>query len=80
MTLSISCLLIDIYAHNVYNTNMTVREVESKLFSDGWYMSKQIGSHRQYKHPTKSGKVTVPFHRGDLDKGTVKSIFKQAGI
>ena len=59
---------------------MTVREVENKLFSDGWYMSKQIGPHRQYKHPTKKGKVTVPFHRGDLDKGTVKSIFKQAGI
>lgn len=54
--------------------------MESKLLSDGWYMSKQIGSYRQYKHPTKSGKVTVPFHRGDLDKGTVKSIFKQAGI
>ena len=59
---------------------MTVWEVESKLFGDGWYMSKQIGSHRQYKHPTKKGKVTVSFHRDDLDIGTVKSIFKQAGI
>ena len=71
---------VDNYAHCVYNNYMTVREIESKLNEDGWYMSRQIGSHRQYKHPTKKGKVTVPFHRGDLDIGTVKSIFKQAGI
>ncbi len=59
---------------------MTVREVEKILKKDGWYLFKQIGSHRQYKHKSKSGKVTVPFHRGDLDIGTAKSIFKQAGI
>lgn len=60
--------------------DMTVREVEKILKKDGWYLFKQIGSHRQYKHKSKSGKVTVPFHRGDLDIGTAKSIFKQAGI
>lgn len=59
---------------------MTIREVEKILKKDGWYLFKQIGSHRQYKHKSKSGKVTVPFHRGDLDIGTAKSIFKQAGI
>lgn len=59
---------------------MTVREVEKILKKDGWYLFKQIGSHRQYKHNSKLGKVTVPFHRGDLDIGTAKSIFKQAGI
>lgn len=59
---------------------MTVREVEKILKKDGWYLFKQIGSHRQYKHKSKSGKVTVPFHRGDLDIGTAKSIFKQAEI
>lgn len=59
---------------------MTVRKVEKILKKDGWYLFKQIGSHRQYKHDSKTGKVTVPFHRGDLDIGTAKSIFKQAGI
>ncbi len=59
---------------------MTVREMEAKLTQDGWHMVRQIGSHRQYKHNTKQGKVTVPFHSGDLDIRTVKSIFKQAGI
>ena len=74
------CIQLDIYAHSVYNEIMTVREIENKLFSDGWFVVKQIGSHRQYKHPTKKGKVTVPIHKGDLDIGTAKYIFKQAGI
>lgn len=38
------------------------------------------GSHRQYKHPSKPGKVTIPFHNGDVDKGTADSILKQAGL
>ena len=59
---------------------MKVREIERILLDDGWHPIKQIGSHRQYKNPTKPGKVTVPIHTGDLDKGTVKSILKQAGL
>ena len=59
---------------------MRVRELEQILRDDGWYLVKQVGSHRQYKHPVKSGKVTVPVHAGDLDKGTVNSILKQAGL
>lgn len=59
---------------------LRVREVEKILCADGWYVVKQVGSHRQYKHPSKTGKVTVPVHRGDVDKGTAKSILVQAGI
>ena len=59
---------------------MRAIEIEKILLADGWYLVKQVGSHRQYKHPTKPGKVTIPFHRGDLDKGTVKSILTQAGL
>ena len=59
---------------------MRAKEVEKVIFSDGWYFVKQVGSHRQYKHPYKKGKVTIPFHSGDLDKGTAKTIFKQAGL
>lgn len=51
-----------------------------KLSDDGWVFVKQVGSHRQYKHPFKPGKVTVPVHIGDLDATTVKSILKQAGL
>ena len=59
---------------------MRAREIEKIIKADGWYFVKQVGSHRQFKHPTKPGKVTIPIHSGDLDKGTVDSILKQAGL
>lgn len=59
---------------------MRARELERMLLDDGWYIVAQKGSHRHYKHPTKPGKVTIPFHSGDLDKKTVDSILKQAGL
>lgn len=59
---------------------MRVREIEKLILSDGWYPVKQVGSHRQYKHPTKPGKITIPIHSGDLDKGTAKSILRMAGL
>ena len=59
---------------------MTVREIERLLAADGWYHKNTKGSHKQFKHPTKPGKVTVPQHSGDLDIGTAKSILRQAGI
>lgn len=59
---------------------MRFREVERILLNDGWYQVTQKGSHHQYKHPTKPGKITIPEHRGDLHKDTVKSILTQAGL
>ena len=59
---------------------MTAKEVEKLIKADGWHLVKQVGSHRQYKHPEKPGKVTIPFHKGDIDKGTANSILKQAGL
>ena len=59
---------------------MTVREIVKLLRDDGWYASERNGSHVQYEHPTKKGKVTVPKHSGDIAKGTLNSILKQAGL
>ena len=59
---------------------MRFREVEDIIRKDGWYQVKQKGSHHQYKHPTKPGKVTIPEHCGDLHPDTVKTIIKQAGL
>ena len=59
---------------------MKAKEAEKILLNDGWYFVKQVGSHRHYKHPTKPGKVTIPFHTGDLDIRTANSILKQAGL
>lgn len=43
-------------------------------------MVSQKGSHAQYKHPVKKGRVTLPMHKGDIPIGTLKSIFKQAQL
>lgn len=59
---------------------MRVEELEKLIKNDGWILKNQKGSHRQYVHPVKPGKVTVPFHRGDVNKGTAKAILKQAGL
>jgi len=61
---------------------MKVREVIQLIESDGWYVVRQKGSHRQYKHPIKKGLVTIPVHRlsNDLPIGLQKSILKQADI
>ena len=59
---------------------MTVNEIIKILKKDGWYDVSQDGSHRQFKHPSKKGKVTVPVHNGDIAKGTLNSILKQAGL
>lgn len=55
-------------------------EMEKIILSDGWVFKTQNGSHRHYIHPTKPGKVTIPFHARDLPKGTENSILKQAGL
>jgi len=59
---------------------MKVRDILRKLKDDGWYHHSTRGSHRQFKHPSKPGRVTVPVKPGDdLAVGTVASIYKQAG-
>lgn len=55
-------------------------EMEKEILADGWIFKSQTGSHKQYVHPTKPGKVTIPFHSKDLPKGTENSIRKQAGL
>lgn len=57
-----------------------LREKEKEILANGWVYKSQEGSHRHYTHPTKPGKVTIPFHGGDLDRKTENSIRKQAGL
>lgn len=56
------------------------QEVEKKLFKVGFVLVGQKGSHRHYESPVKTGKVTIAFHPGDLDKRNFRSILKQAQI
>ena len=60
---------------------MKVRDLIRELEEDGWVQTRQAGSHRQFRHSSKSGTVTVPGNLGDeLAKGTVGSIVRQAGL
>ena len=60
---------------------MKVKEVIKLLESDGWYLARTKGSHKQFKHPVKLGTVTVPGNLSkDLAIGTLRSVFKQAQI
>jgi predicted RNA binding protein YcfA (HicA-like mRNA interferase family) len=60
---------------------MKVREVLKLLQADGWYRVKARGGHRQFKHPSKKGRVTVSGKLNhDLPPGTLNSILKQAGL
>ena len=60
---------------------MKIREVLLMLETDGWRLVATRGSHRQFKHPTKPGRVTVVGKPSDdLAPGTLNSVFKQAQI
>ena len=60
---------------------MKVREVLRLLKDDGWYIVVTRGSHRQFKHATKTGRVTVAGKPSDeVRPGTLNSIVKQAGL
>ena len=64
-----------------YHPHMKVKEVIRLLEEDGWYLARTRGSHRQFKHPTKSGTVTVSGKLSvDVPPGTLNSILKQAGL
>jgi len=63
------------------NTSVTVREIIKLIEADGWYLARQKSSHRQFKHPTKPGLVTVAGHPPKvLGPKTVKSILRQSGL
>ncbi len=60
---------------------MIVRQVIKMLVGDGWFLVATRGSHRQFKHPTKPGRVTVPGNSNDdLAPGTLNSVLKQAQL
>ena len=60
---------------------MKVKDVIKKIEKDGWFIVRTKGSHRQFKHKTKKGLVTIAGRpSAELAPGTLNSVFKQAGL
>jgi predicted RNA binding protein YcfA (HicA-like mRNA interferase family) len=60
---------------------MKVKDVTRLLENDGWFLVATRGSHRQFKHPVRPGRVTVTGKPSeDLAPGTLNSILKQSGL
>jgi predicted RNA binding protein YcfA (HicA-like mRNA interferase family) len=71
---------LTVYAYYAYNLRVKFQEIEQIVLKDGWTLKAVKGSHYQYVHPSKSGKVTIPYHTGDIAPVIIKSILKQAGL
>ncbi|MGY3146342.1 putative RNA binding protein YcfA (HicA-like mRNA interferase family) [Bradyrhizobium sp. USDA 3397] len=61
-------------------TPMKSTDIIAALKADGWTQVAQKGSHVQFKHPIKPGRVTVPHPKKDIPIGTVRSIEKQSAL
>jgi predicted RNA binding protein YcfA (HicA-like mRNA interferase family) len=59
---------------------MRSRDVIAALEQAGWEQVRAKGSHLQFKHPHRPGRVTVPHPKADIPIGTLKSIEKQSGL
>jgi predicted RNA binding protein YcfA (HicA-like mRNA interferase family) len=60
---------------------MKVKELIRRLEEDGWQQVRMRGSHRQFRHPAKTGTVTVAGKMNvDIPAGTLASVLKQAGL
>ena len=59
---------------------MDSKQIIKRIEAVGWFLVGQSGSHMQFKHASKPGRVTVPHPRRDFPIGTIKSIEKQSGV
>ena len=60
---------------------MKVRDIIKLIQDHGWRLERTRGGHRQFRHPDRSGTVTVAAHpNSDLSRGMIRSILRQAGL
>jgi predicted RNA binding protein YcfA (HicA-like mRNA interferase family) len=61
--------------------SVKVRDLVRLIREDGWYLAEIRGSHHQFRHPAKPGRVTIAGHgNDDVAIGTLKSVLRQAGL
>jgi predicted RNA binding protein YcfA (HicA-like mRNA interferase family) len=58
---------------------MRSSDIKKMLEKDGWVLVRVTGSHHHFKHPEKPGLVTLPHPKSEVPKGTLRSIWRQAG-
>lgn len=71
------------FTHHMKPTNLPImdsRDIIRALQAAGWQLVATKGSHHQFKHPSRPGRVTVPHPKRDIPLGTLRSIEKQAGL
>lgn len=59
---------------------MRSAEIIRRLLAAGWVEARQSGSHKQFQHPDRPGRVTVAHPKADVAIGTIKSIERQSGL
>lgn len=67
------------FFHTRMAKTYTSKEVVAMLLADGWICVTITGSHHQFRHPTRPGRVTVKHPDAEIALGTLRSIFRQAG-
>ena len=73
-------VIISLSAGGIIMKSYSSREVIKMLKDDGWYEVNVVGSHHQFKHPTKKGRTTVKHPDKDIPPKTLQSIEKQSGL
>ena len=69
------------YPNGAIILQVKVRDVIKMIEKDGWFLVRTKGSHRQFKHETKVGLVTIAGKASaELAPGTLNSVLKQAGL
>ena len=68
-----------VFLHTRMAKTYTSKEVVAMLLADGWICVTIMGSHHQFRHPTRPGRVTVKHPDAEIALGTLRSIFRQAG-
>ena len=58
----------------------TADELIKMLKKDGWYLVGTVGSHYQFEHATKEGKISIPYHKGTIHPKVATNIIKDAGL
>lgn len=60
---------------------MKIEELIKRLRADGWFETRQSGSHKIFKHAQRNGILSVPYHKGkEVPTGTLNAILKHAGL